>query len=78
MHFHGDLRSHCGNLRRGGSHSDFGVTNFLSCGEECGEVFGDKFKPIFPGKFNRNVPPKSATLFTPQIQNFITALVLGS
>ena len=30
-------------VRRGCSQSEFQVTNFFSCSEECGEVLGDKF-----------------------------------
>ena len=25
------------------------MTNFFACSKECDEVFGDKFKPFFPG-----------------------------
>ena len=34
-------------LRRGYSQSEFQVTNFFSCSEECGEVFGDIFLSRF-------------------------------
>ena len=39
-----------GRLLRESAQSEVQVTNFLACSEECGEVFGDNFAPVFQGK----------------------------
>ena len=56
-------------IRRGCSQSEFQFPNLGPCSEECGEVFSDKFKPIFPGgKLSENLPPKIHHIF--HSQNF--------
>ena len=54
------------------------MTHFFACGEECGEVFGDKFEDYFSrGKLAENLPPRIHHIFTPKISKFHHLALLG-
>ena len=62
-------------FRQGCSQSEFQVTNFFSCSEECvwGEVFGDKCYAFFLGKIDRKFATQNPPDFSlPNFPNLIT------
>ena len=65
-------------IRRGCSQSEFQVTNLFSCGEECGEIFGDKFYAWFAWrKSTEKLPPKIHRISHPPNFKFHHLELLG-
>ena len=57
---------------KSGKHPGLETPRF-SFSQQCGEVFGDKFKPIFPGKIDKRFATKTSPHCSlSKFQNFIT------